>query len=119
MFKLIHLALSTWRRTFLLAVLLWLISLALGEVTLDLAHFGAPLPIFLFLFGWMVTLGLPTSLAVALVTSLWPNDLVTSLWPNYFFEVFLIVVASIALTFHFVCLWIVRKVIISWWGEKL
>ena len=47
MFKL----LSTWQRTFLLAVLCCLVSLAVVVIALNLAVWGAPLPIFLFLLG--------------------------------------------------------------------
>lgn len=56
MFKL----LSTWQRTFLLAVLCWLVSLVVVVLALSLAASGAPLPIFLLLFGWLLTVGLPT-----------------------------------------------------------
>jgi len=101
--------LSTWQRTFLLAVSLWVVSLVVSATAMSLAFFGAPLPIFLFLFGWLLTIGVPTSLAIVLVMSLWQG---ASL------EIFLLVVASVALIFHFLCLSIVRQVTVSWRGAK-
>ncbi len=101
--------LSTWRRTFLLAVSFWVVSLVISATAMSLAFFGAPLPIFLFLFGWLLTLGLPSSLAIVLVMSLWQGAPL---------EIFLLVVASVALIFHFLCLSIVRQMTVSWRGAK-
>ena len=109
MFGLIHSVLLTWPRTFLLAVSCWAVSLVVTAITLSLAFFGAPLPVFLFLFGWLLTLGLPTSLAIVLVMSLWQGSS---------FEALLVVVASVALTFNFLCLSIVRQLTVSWWGAR-
>ncbi len=105
MFKL----LSTWRRTFLLAVSFWVVSLIVSATAMSLAFFGAPLRIFLFLFGWLLTVGLPSSLAIVLVMSLWQGSSL---------EIFLLVVASVALIFHFLCLSIVRQMTVSWRGAK-
>ena len=101
--------LSTWRRTFLLAVSFWVVSLVVSATAMSLAFFGAPLPIFLFLFGWLLTVGLPSSLAIVLVMSLWQGAPL---------EIFLLVVASVALIFHFLCLSIVRQMTVSWRGAK-
>ncbi len=101
--------LSTWRRTFLLAVSFWVVSLVVSATAMSLALFGAPLPIFLFLFGWLLTLGLPSSLAIVLVMSLWQGAPL---------EIFLLVVASVALIFHFLCLSIVRQMTVSWRRAK-
>ena len=109
MFGLIHSALSTWSRTFLLAVSCWAVSLMVIGIALSLAFFGAPLPIFLFLFGWLLTLGLPTSLALVLVMSLWQGSSL---------EACLVVVASVALIFNFLCLSMVRRLTVSWWGAR-
>ena len=109
MFGLIHSALSTWSRTFLLAVSCWVVSLMVTGIALSLAFFGAPLPIFLFLFGWLLTLGLPTSLAIVLVMSLWQGSSL---------EAFLVVVGSVALIFNFLCLSMVRQLTVSWWGAR-
>ncbi len=105
MFKL----LSTWQRTFLLAVLCWLVSLVVVVISLNLAVSGAPLPIFLLLFGWLLTVGLPTSLSVVLVMSFWRGG--SS-------EIFLLVVASLALVFTLVCLVLLRQIIMPGWGTK-
>ena len=109
MFGLIPSALSTWSRTFLLAVSCWVVSLVVTGIALSLALFGAPLPIFLFLFGWLLTVGLPTSLAIVLVMSLWQGSS---------FEAFLVVVASVALIFNLLCLSMVRRLTVSWWGAR-
>ena len=101
--------LSTRRRTFLLAASFWVVSLGVSATAMSLAVLGAPLPIFLFLFGWLLTVGLPTSLAIVLVTSLWQGNSI---------EVFLVVVTSVALIFHFLCLSIVRQMTVSWREAK-
>ncbi len=108
MFGLIHSALLTWRRTLLLSVVWWLVSWVVIAMALSLASFGAPSPIFLLLFGWLLTVGLPTSLATVLVVNLWQG---TSI------EVFRVVVASVTLVFQFLCLSMV-KLARSWWGVK-
>ncbi len=109
MFGLIHSAFSSWRGTLLLAVVCWVLSLMATAIALSLASFGSPLPVFLFLFGWLLTLGLPTSLAIVLVMSLWQG---ASL------ETFLLVVASVTFVFQFLCLSMVKQLIRSWWGVK-
>ena len=102
--------LSTWSRTFLVAVSFWVVSLIVSAIALSSAYFGGPLLLFLLLFGWLLTLGLPTSLAIVLVMSLWQGSS---------FEAFLIVVASVALIFNFLCLSMVRQFTLSWWGARL
>ncbi len=109
MFGLIHSAFSSWRGTLLLSVVCWVVSLMLTAITLSLASFGAPSPIFLLLFGWLLTLGLPTSLAIVLVMSLWQGAPL---------ETFLLVVASVALIFHFLGLSMVKQLTRSWWGVR-
>ena len=105
----IRTAFLSWRGTFLLAVACWVVSLMVTTIALSLASFGAPLPIGIFLLGWLLTLGLPTSLAIVLVMSLWQGSS---------FEAFLVVVASIALIFNFLCLSMVKQLTRSWWGVK-
>ncbi len=107
-FGLIHSALSTWPRTLLLAVVWWLVSWFVIAMAFSLASLGAPSPIFLLLFGWLLTVGLPTSLATVLVVNLWQGT------SN---EVFLVVVASVTLVFQFLCLSMV-KLARFWWGVK-
>ncbi len=108
MFRLIHSALLTWRRTLLLSVVWWLVSWVVIAMAFSLASLGAPSSIFLLLFGWLLTVGLPTSLATVLVVNLWQG---TSI------EVFLVVVASVTLGFQFLCLSMV-KLARSLWGVK-
>ena len=93
----------------MLAVSFWVVSLVVSATAMSLACFGAPLPIFLFLFGWLLTVGLPSSLAIVLVMSLWQGAPL---------EIFLLVVASVALIFHFLCLSIVRQMTVSWRRAK-
>ncbi len=109
MFGLIHSALLTWRRTLLLAVVWWVVSWVVTAIALSLASFGAPSPIFLLLFGWLLTVGLPTSLATVLVVNLWQG---TSI------EVFLVVVASVTFVFQFLCLSMVKQLARSWRRAK-
>jgi len=106
---LIHSALLTWRRTLLLAVVWWLVSLMVVAIALSLASFGGSSPVFLFLFGWLLTLGLPISLALVLVLNLWQGNSI---------EVFLIVVASVTFACQFLCLSMVKQLTRSWWGVK-
>ncbi len=108
-FGLIHSALLTWRRTLLLAVVWCLVSWFVTAFALSLASFGAPSPIFLLLFGWLLTVGLPTSLAIVLVMSLWQGSSL---------EAFLMVVASVTFVFQFLCLSMVKQLTRSWWGVK-
>ena len=98
--------LATWPRTFLLAVSCWLVSLVVIAIASSLAFLGGPLLIFLFLFGWALTLGLPTSLAIVTVMSLWQGNS---------FEAFLPVVAIVALIFNVLCLVVVRELADLWW----
>ena len=99
----------SWRGTLLLAVVCWAVSLVVTAIALSLASFGAPLPVFLFLLGWLLTLGLPTSLAIVLITNLWQGGS---------FEAFLVVVVSVTFVFQFLCLSMVKQLIRSWWGVK-
>ncbi len=101
--------LSTWRRTALFTVVCWVVSLVVMAVASSLAFFGGPLPILIFLLGWLLTLGLPTSLATVLVVNLWQG---TSI------EVFRVVVASVTLVFQFLCLSMVKQLARFWWGVK-
>ena len=105
----IHSAFSSWRGTLLLAVVCWVVSLVVTTIALSLASLGAPLPAFLLLFGLLLTLGLPTSLAIVLVLSL---------WQGISFEAFLGVVAGVTFIFNFLCLSMVRQLARSWWGVK-
>ncbi len=104
----IRTAFSSWRGTLLLAIVCWVVSLVVTALALSLASLGAPLPVFLLLFGWLLTLGLPTSLAIVLVLSL---------WQGISFEAFLGVVVGVTFIFNFLCLSMVRQ-LLSWRGAK-
>lgn len=56
---------STW------AVLLALVSLAVAAWAFYLANFGAPAWVFVLLWGWMLTVGLPTSVAIVVTAFFW------------------------------------------------
>lgn len=58
-------------RSVLWTALLWLASLAVGVSALILAEFGAPVWVFVLVFAWLLSLGLPTLLGVLLVTRFW------------------------------------------------
>ena len=47
------------------------VSLAVGAFTIVLANFGAPLWEFALCWGWLLTGGLPTTVATELTTTLW------------------------------------------------
>ena len=53
------------------AVVLALVSLAVATLAFSLANFGAPAWIFVLLFGWMLTVGLPTSVAIVVAAFFW------------------------------------------------
>ena len=61
------------RKDALVGGLLWLLSLAAGTAALMLAEFGAPAWIFVVLFVWLATIGLPTLAAILLLAWLWPG----------------------------------------------
>ncbi len=50
---------------------LCLLSLTAGAAALLLAEFGAPVWVFVVLFAWLLTLGLPTLVAVLLLAWFW------------------------------------------------
>ena len=59
------------KNTWSWAVLLSLISLAVATSAFSLANFGAPAWVFVLLLGWMVTVGLPTSVAIVVTAFFW------------------------------------------------
>lgn len=52
-------------------VVVTLASLLIAGAAFALANFGAPAWLFALLLGWMATVGLPTSVAIAVTASLW------------------------------------------------
>ena len=69
-------------------------------MALTLANFGAPSWVFLLLFAWMLTVGLPTSLAIVVTVSSWSGGSPES---------FIATVAIAALTVQLVALRLVGK----------
>ena len=53
------------------AVVLALASLAVATSAFSLANFGAPAWVFVLLLGWMLTVGLPTSVAIVVTAFFW------------------------------------------------
>jgi len=68
------------KTTLLLSVALWLGTLALGTTALISADFGASAWVFVVLFTWLLTLGLPTTLAVVAVASFWTGEDSVRFW---------------------------------------
>jgi hypothetical protein len=58
-------------RILFLSLLLWLASLLAGAFAILLADFGGPVWAFVLLLTWLVTVGLPTTLALVASASLW------------------------------------------------
>ena len=54
-----------------MAGILCLLSLTTGAAALLLAEFGAPVWVFVVLFAWLLTLGLPTLVGVLLLAQFW------------------------------------------------
>ena len=59
------------KNTWSWAVLLSLVSLAVAASAFSLANFGAPAWVFVLLLGWMVTVGLPTFVAIVVTAFFW------------------------------------------------
>ncbi len=59
------------KKTLLVALLLWLLSLIAGAAALFLAEFGGPAWVFVLLLGWLLTFGLPTLSAVLFLARFW------------------------------------------------
>ena len=59
------------KKTLLFSVPVWLVTLVLGAIALVSADFGVSAWVFVLLFTWLLTIGLPTTLAVVTVASFW------------------------------------------------
>lgn len=59
------------KHTWSWAVVLALVSLAVATSAFSLANFGAPAWVFVLLLGWMLTVGLPTSVAIVVTAFFW------------------------------------------------
>lgn len=92
------------KNTILLSSILCLISLASGVGIIILTEFGILRWLLLILLTWMVTLGLPTTLAILLLASFWSNLPLGG---------FLLASVLFAFLFQFGTLWAIR------WGTNL
>ena len=59
------------KNTWLWAGFLSFVSLAVAASAFSLANFGAPAWVFVLLLGWMVTVGLPTFIAIVVTAFFW------------------------------------------------
>ncbi len=91
---------NTWRW----AVVLALVSLAVAASAFSLANFGAPAWVFVLLLGWMVTVGLPTFVAIV-VTAFF--------WNGVSLPAFLATVATVALVLQLGALRLVQRRILE------
>ncbi len=59
------------KNTWSWAIVLSVVSLAVAASAFSLANFGAPAWVFVLLLGWMLTVGLPTSVAIVVTAFFW------------------------------------------------
>lgn len=95
--------------TLLLSVPLWLVTLVVGATAIVSADFGVSAWVFALLFAWLLTIGLPTTVAVAAVASVWNGG---GLGP------FLGVAASVSLLFQVVGMHEIRRLWRYWRGKR-
>ena len=62
---------QTMKKTLLLSVSLWFVTLMVGALAVIAADFGASAWVFVMLLAWLLTVGLPTTFGVVTVVSLW------------------------------------------------
>jgi hypothetical protein len=89
-------------KTTLLAIALWLITLAAGAASVVFGEFGTSLWVMVLLLSWLATLGAPTSIAVLAVTWWWPGGSFTT---------FLAVATSAALVAQFCGVWLASRLV--------
>ncbi len=89
-------------KSVLIAVALWLSSLAAGAASVLLAEFGTSPWAIGALLLWLATLGAPTSVAVLLVTWWWPGGS---------FSIFLALVSAAALIAQVACVCLVSRLL--------
>ncbi len=61
------------KKALLYSVPLWLLTLMLVATALVCADFGASAWVFVLLFAWLLTIGLPTTLGVVTVAAFWSD----------------------------------------------
>ncbi len=87
------------------AGMLWMLSLTAGATAIVLAEFGAPVWVFVGLFAWLLIPGLPTLVAVLLVTQSWQG-------PS--FQAYLLTAALLAFFFQLAAVLATRWGITRW-----
>ena len=98
------------KKTVLVSVPLWLVTLGLGITVVVAADFGVSAWVFVLLFAWLLTIGLPTTLAVATVASFWSGG---GLGP------FLGVAAGVSLLFQTAGVYGTRRLWEYWHGARI
>ena len=87
------------------AAVLCLLSLIATALSLVFAEFGAPPWVFVVLFAWLLTLGLPTLAAVLVLAGLWQG-------PS--FGTYLVTVVILAFCLQLGAFWATRRGIERW-----
>ena len=98
------------KKTLLFSVPLWLMTLVLGATAVVSADFGVSAGVFVLLFAWLLTIGLPTIFAVVTVASFWSGG---GLGP------FLGVAAGVSLLFQTAGVYGTRRLWEHWRGAKV
>lgn len=98
------------KKTLLLSVPLWLVTLVLGITMVVAADFGVSAWVFVLLFAWVLTIGLPTTLAVVTLASFWSGG---GLGP------FLGVTAGVSLLFQTAGVYGTRRLWAYWHGARI
>ncbi len=98
------------KKALLLSVPLWLVTLVLGITMVVAADFGVSAWVFVLLFAWLLTIGLPTTLAVVTLASFWSGG---GLGP------FLGVAAGVSLVFQTAGVYGTRRLWGYWRGARV
>ncbi len=97
------------KKALLFSVPLWLLTLVLWATALVAADFGLSAWVFVLLFSWLLTVGLPTTLAVVTVASFWSGG---GLGP------FVALAAGISLPFQTAAVYGTRRLWEHWRGAR-
>ncbi len=89
-------------RSTLIAIGLWLVSLAAGTASIGLGEYGAPFWLIVLLLIWLGTFGAPTTVAVLVVVWYWPGG-------SFLF--FLGLAAAAALIAQLLSVWTVTRLL--------
>ena len=98
------------KKALLFSVPLWLLTLVLTAAALVSADFGASAWVFVLLFAWLLTIGLPTTIVIVTVASFWSGG---GLGP------FLGVAAGVSLLFQTAGVYGIRRLWEHWRGARI